>query len=433
MTVPFEAFVYGWRNVDNGKMYIGYRKSSEIHDGYVTSSEDPEMKADRSLGLLHRSILFRGTSSDAITMERKLLKHADARRNDKFYNKSNGGGAGIRDYNTITDEEAKVGIDWINGIDPVEKYDIYDLVDNVMVSEILTNVKEGKYQIIEIPVSEISKYKQNQVRLMMYNPKHRADIAAFMRDNPSEARKHISPIIVLVDKYGVRWIIDGNHTSGAVQDAGWVTAPVIFLNSSLFGDKQSNIDQFGILANHNPKMKQGNKAEDCQRAVINLYTRNLADLDDAEHTIFRSEKFKQTCLTAFYGLWSNQVIVANLNKAIKRVRTEKAIADLNFQVYSKKDLDALIKPIQQKDPTLAVISVTSGSVYNSGIGGILNKMGGLNTWNGVLVVHHGGLSEYEAWQDSEAKLKAALNRVHPNCKIKYVLLDSFKKQTKIKV
>lgn len=138
-------------------------------------------------------------------------------------------------------------------------------------------------------------------------------------------------------------------------------------------------------------------------------------------------------MTAFYGLWSNQVIVANLNKAIKRVRTEKAIADLNFQVYSKKDLDAIIKPIQQKDPTLAVISVTSGSVYNSGIGGILNKMGGLNTWNGVLVVHHGGLSEYEAWQDSEAKLKAALNRVHPNCKIKYVLLDSFKKQTKIKV
>ncbi len=30
MTVPFEAFVYGWRNVDSGKMYIGYRRAQRF-------------------------------------------------------------------------------------------------------------------------------------------------------------------------------------------------------------------------------------------------------------------------------------------------------------------------------------------------------------------------------------------------------------------
>lgn len=432
-TAPFEAYVYGWRNINTGKMYIGFRKSSEIHDGYTFSSEDLELKGDHGLGILHRSILFRGSVSDAITHERKLLKHADARRSPKFYNKSNGGGAGIRDYTTITDEEAKIGIDWINGIDPVYVVDIYNLIDIELVKTILDNVKNKRYQIIETPVADIAKYKQNQVRLMMIDHKHRKEIADYMMQNPVEARKHISPIVVVVDKYGVRWIIDGNHTSGAVQDAGWLTAPVIFLNTSEFNDVQSNIDHFGILANHNPKMKKSNKAEDCQRAVINLYMNNLAAQDDDQFTIFRSAKFKETCLASFSDVWTNKTIVANLDKAINRVRTDKAIADLNFQLYSKKELDAIVKPIQQANPSLAVISVTSGSVYNSGVGGILNKMGGLDSWEGVLVVHHSGISEYESWASSESKLKDALKRVHPNCKIQYVLLSPFKKQTKIKL
>jgi hypothetical protein len=433
LTSPYEAYVYGWRNILTGKMYIGFRKSSELYDGYKFSSEDEELNADYGYGILHRSILFRGSVSDAITHERKLLKHADARRNNNFYNKSNGGGAGIRDYTTITNEEAKVGIDWINGIDPTYNIDIYNLVDNDLVVSILENVKAGKYQKIEVPVSEIATYKQNQVRLLMIDHNHRKEIADYMIQEPTEARKHISPIIVAVDKYGIRWIIDGNHTSGAVQDAEWATAPVIFLNTSEFNDVQSNIDQFGILANHNPKIKKGNKAEDCQRAVINLYNNNLAKLDDVDFSIFRGEKFKNTCLTAFKGVWTNKTIVANLDKAINRVRTEKAIADLNFQLYSKKELDSIIKPIQEKNPTLAMISVTSGSVYNSGIGGILNKMGGLDSWDGVLVVHHSGITEYENWKVSEEKLKDALKRVHPDCKITYIVLNSFKKQIKIKV
>ena len=57
--MAFEAFVYGYRNQENGKMYIGFRKNSEINDGYVFSSEDPELTKAWGLGLLHRSILYR--------------------------------------------------------------------------------------------------------------------------------------------------------------------------------------------------------------------------------------------------------------------------------------------------------------------------------------------------------------------------------------
>jgi hypothetical protein len=155
--MAFEAFVYGYRNLTNGKMYIGFRKNSDVNDGYIFSSIDADLKSAWGLGNLHRSILFCGDKETAITMERKLLKHADARRNANFYNKSNGGGAGIRDYTTITDEEAKVGIDWINGIDPVETdSDIFNLVDTNVVDDIWESVKDGKYEVYETSTEEIS-------------------------------------------------------------------------------------------------------------------------------------------------------------------------------------------------------------------------------------------------------------------------------------
>lgn len=431
--MSFEAFVYGYRNIEDQKMYIGFRKNSDVNDGYIFSSEDEELRKAWSLGLLRRSILFRGTAKDAITHERKLLKHADARRNAMFYNKSNGGGAGIGDYTTITDEEAKVGIDWINGIDPVEETpDIFNLVDSDIVDDIWEAVKEGKFQVYETPVVEIANYAQNQVRLIMIDQNHVRDIAERMKHDPIDARKNISPIVVCVSKDGTRTIIDGNHTSRAVIEAGWLSAPVIFINSSEFLDKQSNIDHFGIIANHNPKIKKPNSSQDCQRAIVNLYSRNLKDSDE-DFKLLTSEKFKTTCESILYPQWTKSQISANLKSAIERIKTDAAHAELNFQTYSKPDLDAIIRQITDNDPEMAVISVTSGSIYNAGLGAVLNKAGEMDVWKGVIVTHHAGIGDYERWVESEKKLKNAMKRVHPDCKIKYVVLNSFKKQTKIKV
>lgn len=431
--MAFQAFVYGYRNQANGMMYIGFRKSGDENDGYLFSSIDPNLKSAWGLGDLRRSILYRGDSATAITMERKLLKYADARRNDKFYNKSNGGGAGIRDYTTITDEEAKVGIDWINGIDPVEaKPDIFNLVDQELVDELWEAVKEGKFDVYETPTEEIAGYAQNQVRLIMIDPQHVRNIADRMRYDPAEARKSISPIVVCVSKDGTRTIIDGNHTSRAIVDAGWPSAPVIFINSSEFLDKQSNIDHFGIIANHNPKIKKPNSSQDCQRAIINLYANNLKDIDN-DFQLLVSEKFKTTCESVLYPQWTKSQISANLIKAIDRIKTDAATAELNFQTYSKPELDALLRQIRDKDEELPVVSVTSGSIYNAGLGAILNKAGEMDAWKGIIVTHHAGITDYENWGDAEVKLKKAMKRVHPDMKIKYVVLDSFKKQTKIKI
>lgn len=428
----FEAFVYGWRNVKNGKMYIGYRGTSDINDGYKFSSEDIELKEAWSLGYLHRSILFRGKQADAITMERKLLKHADARRTDNFYNKSNGGGAGIYDYNDISDEMAKVGIDWINGVDPIEEKDMFDLVDKDLVDDIWQAVKDDQYEIVEEPISKIETFEQNQVRLIMIDHSHVQAIADHMMHDPVEARKNVSPIIVCVTKDGVNTIIDGNHTSKAVVKAGWTSAPVIYINSSEFLDKQSNIDHFGIIANHNPKIKKPNSSQDCQRAIINLYTRNLVEKDE-DFKLLDSEKFKTTCEEILYPQWTKSQISGNLKSARARVKTDHAQAQMNFQTYSKPELDAIVKKVKDEYPDLSITTTSSSVVYNSGIGGIMNKMGGDDTWEALMIIHHGNINEYDDWSDSEEKLKAAMLRTNPKCVIKYIVLDSFNKQTEVKL
>lgn len=430
--MKFEAFVYGWRHIITGKMYIGFRKNSDVNDGYVFSSEDKELKEAWSLGLLRRHILYRGDAKTAITMERKLLKSADARRSDKFYNKSNGGGAGIGDYTLITDEEAKIGLLWIEGNDPVETIDIFNLVDRDLVDDLWDAVKNDKYPRHEISVIEIADYEHNQVRLVMLDQKHVDDIAERMKHDPSEARKNVSPIIVCVSPDGTKTIIDGNHTSRAVAQAGWSSSPVIYINSSEFLDKQSNIDHFGIIANHNPQLKKPNSSQDCQRAIINLYANNLKN-DDVDFTLLTGAKFKTTCEDVLYPMWTKSQISGNLNKAIDRIKTDAAHAELNFQTYSKPELDAIIKNLITNYEDMAIVSVTSGSIYNAGLGAILNKTGEMDVWQGIIVTHHAGISDYEKWNDSKTKLSNAMKRVHPDCKITYVVLDAFNKQTTVKI
>lgn len=188
-----------------------------------------------------------------------------------------------------------------------------------------------------------------------------------------------------------------------------------------------------LLLTITQKKKKGNKPEDCQRQIINLYDANLKDKDDEKLTLFRSEKFKQTCLKYFKRYWTNKMISKNLEKAIIRFQTDRAIATMNFQLYSTKELDKIVKKVASTDSKLAVISVSSGTVFNSGIGGIMNKMGGLDTWKGIIVVHHSNIQEYESWIESEKKLTNAMKRLNSKCKVRYILLDSFNKQTELDV
>ena len=93
----YEAYVYCWTHKITDKKYIGYHKGS-IHDSYDTSATCQEMIDAFGEGNLEIEIVAKGTVEDMIALERKMLLAEDARNNDEYYNKSNGGGAALKNF-----------------------------------------------------------------------------------------------------------------------------------------------------------------------------------------------------------------------------------------------------------------------------------------------------------------------------------------------
>lgn len=423
-----EAFVYGWKNVENGKMYVGYHKSKEINDGYVFSSENLELREAWSYGKMRRAILHKGSASECITMERAILKKFDARRTDQWYNGTNGGGEGLGDWEAISDEDMAVAIDWVNGIEPEEEVtDIYNVGNTELVRDIHDAISEREgYEVVSVPVEEILQYEQNQVRATMYNHDKTRAIAEQMKENPAQARELVSPIIVCVSDDNTNTIIDGNHTSRAVSMAGWTHADVVFLNFSEFENNQFNVDMFGSWANHDPIIKEGNLPIDCQRQIINMYAAKFEGSDE-DFKILESDKFKETCLAYLCPLWTKRQVVNNLKNAITKIKTKDAEARLNFQTYTRQELDGIEKEYAAENPDRSTIVVSSSSCYNSGIGGILNKMQAEGGRKGTIIIHHGNIKDYEARENSINRLKGTMQFLRDDVDVQFDVLSSFEK------
>lgn len=418
----YDAITYGWRNIENGKMYIGYHKTNEQYDGYVFSSEDEEANLAWSYGKLKRSILYRGKQSVAITLENFLLKSVSANKNDQFYNKSVGGGEGcVADFSNLTEKDKKVGLDWIQGIDPV--YETTQSKINKAEMQLLCyHVKNGKYRIHPAErVVFIHKLSRNQVRLNVIEHEHKEAIVERMKDDPAAARKNVSPVIVCVHDNGHREVIDGNHTIDAAHDAGWLEIPVIYINYSEFKFKQENIDYFGYMMNHEEKIKKANSKDDLKQAIMR-FTHSHKELT------IGTEDFKEAFIDAYGEFWSKKQIVKSIDSVKDHIETLEAMKNRNFKVYSKKELKEISDGYAEKHPGHAVISITSGSCYNAGVGAVANKSGELNTWDAIMIVSHRTLNEYNVFKKtggSLEKLNAAMARMHPNLKCKVIVLPAF--------
>lgn len=417
-----DAYTYGWRNIENGMMYIGYRGKDEIDDGYKFSSENEELHRAWSYGKLKRSILYRGKQSVAITLENFLLKSENAHKNEKFYNKSVGGGVGcVKDFSNLNDKIKKVGLDWIQGTDPVY-VTAKSKIDKNEIAIVHENIQNGKYHVHPAEdVKKIFNLPRNQVRLNVIENEHKESIQEQMENDPGKARKVVLPVIVCVHDSGYMEVIDGNHTINAAHDAGWTEIPVIYIHYSEFNYKQENIDYFGYLMNHEDRIKKPNSKDDLKQAIMR-FTNSHKELTIGD------EDFKDAFIDAYGEFWSKKQIVKSIESVKDHIETLEAMKNRNFKVYSKKELKEISDTYAEKHPGHAVISITSGSCYNAGVGAVANKAGELDTWNAIMIVSHRTLNEYNIFKKSGGsleKLNAAMARMHPDLKCKVVVLPAF--------
>ena len=101
-SMSYEAYVYKITVNDTGKKYIGYHKGK--FDGtYHHSSKCPVFMKDFAEGNNTIDCVATGTVIDMATLEHNMLLEVDAKNNDEYYNKSNGGGMYVKTVGKLDD------------------------------------------------------------------------------------------------------------------------------------------------------------------------------------------------------------------------------------------------------------------------------------------------------------------------------------------
>lgn len=416
----YTGITYGWRNIENGKMYIGYHKTTEVDDGYVFSTEDEEANKAWEYGKLQRHILYKGDQSIAITLENFLLKEVNAIKNPQFYNRSVGGGVGcVTDFSNLSSSDKIIGLEWINGIDPKYSTAVSE-VDKTDIQQLKNDIAASKYAIHPYEsVREIYNLPRIQVRENLEELEHMEEIAEKMKDNPAKARDHISPVIVVVFPDGSKKIVDGNNTVGAAHKAKWKEIPVIYINSTEFKDKLCNMKWFGYAMNHAEKIKKPNSKNDLRKAIID-FTDTHPDLE------IGTEDFKEAFKDAYGQFWTTKRIAATIKTVKDHLETWEQIKNNNFKVYSDDELKGIVDNLEDEFPYKAIISSSISGCYNSGIGGIMNKMGGLgDCWDAIMVISYRSMDDYKRGSEYLDKLNEAKKRLHPNVNLEIKILDPF--------
>lgn len=415
----YEAITYLWVDMDNGKLYLGFHKTDEENDGYVFSSEDESLNDAWTYGRLRRHVVYRGTVSECITLENFTLKEFDATKNPLFYNKSKGGGVGcVRDFSNLSEELKQHSINCILGNFPI--YEEVDTdVDVEQCKRIKVNIDNTRYKIHQREdTNYIYSLPRNQVREEAIDPEHVAKIKDKMLDNPAKARMHISPIIVIVFPDGSMQLIDGNHTIRAAHDMDWKTISVIYINSSEFNDKKCNIDWFGYWMNHREQVTKGNESSDLRKAIMN-YT------NTHPHLKLGTEEFKLSFMKGYSEIWSKKQIAATLKSVKSQLETLEQIKKNNFKIYSDSELKKIVDTKQKENPNVAVISIAASTCMNAGVGGVANKMGGMDNWEAIMVISYRHMDDYLNRKVYKKKLKDSMLRLHPKCNVTLEYLEPF--------
>lgn len=423
----FNAIVYGWRNLENGKMYLGFHKTKDIHDGYINSSEDTELQNAWSYGLMQRHILWRGTVAECITLENYALKFAKAELDwDKFYNKSVGGGTGIvKDFSNLTTEMKQVVVDFIHGIDPSPpELEIMEIFDLDLVARVAEGVRSGAYPRVSEKTDEIFALPRNQVRMNEILEEKIEQISDRMREDPASARKNVEPVIICRYEDGSLVIIDGNHTINAAKRAGWTEIDVVYINFSDFDFNQANVGRFGNEMNHEEKVKTPNSSKDCQQAIIDMY---MGLVEKGVKIEVESEYFKNSVIKQLSARkwWTRKMISANHKQAVTRIRQDILNAGRNFKKWKRSDLEKMTELEESNNPDMACVSVTSGALYNAGVGAILNRMAGLGVKRGKIIVTHASIDNYDKWSVSKKKYEESIKAVRDEYTLEIEVLDCF--------
>lgn len=393
-----KCYVYAWRNVNNGKMNIGYKSPNGEEHTYITSLKNMEFWKDYSHGLLKKSILFVGGEKQANiakSVEWFALNYAVKTAKDRLYNPGNNANKG--DETLIPKSTKQLIVDYIEGrsegIPPLNQDQDADFAESLS-----NRIKNGEFEIHQIPRVEIERYSRNQVRTKDKVIEHIRNIRTKIMENPEKARKIFGPIVVAVKTSNEKMIIDGNSRFAATEGVvGWEILPVIYINESEFGEtelqRQDNYDLVGLYENRAPdEIKEENSWNDLKRNIVNYLVRHNIDLakkyhvDRARQIIY--ERFLCVCESKQQLNGILKSIISDFDKSQAELKYEK-----NLISYDEKYIEQLKwKNYYSKDIACIVVKASEAK-FMKAIGYIQHAMFNDKLSKGAIVFHYTSKSE----------------------------------------
>ena len=311
----YEAYVYQITVNDTGKKYIGFHKGK--FDGtYHHSSKCPIFQQDFAKGNNTIECVATGTAIDMATLEHDMLLEVDAKNNDEYYNKSNGGGMYVK---TVGKK--------------IELMELYQMI----------KTKEFGIELVKKAV--VAAYTKYQTRVENTDTKHVADLKDAMMDLHGKI-DDFDPVIVLKGfaKDGGDVILDGNHTTlAAVSCTHVLKIPVMYIEKKIW--TQFSTVQLQILANLlNPQQEKSAKAgsiDDQVDWIVASFEENGVPADSDENIAFlKGMNFK------------NAKIKSIIKKAKDKIElNDKLPSGWIWKQWSlyKNELDTILKNASDKD------------------------------------------------------------------------------------
>lgn len=304
----YDAYLYEWTVVENGKKYVGYHTGS-LDDGYYHSSTDEEFNQifDNPNYSFIRKVMEYGSTPEMRNREHQVLKNANAASNPMYYNKTNGSPV----KGCILPDTQKV-------------QDLYD--------EITTDA----FPVVEKPIEYHTEMEFHQVR-DSNDGDHQDAIRDRVNDN---GLAKCDPIIVFEGFLpgGKDLRVDGNHTTwgidrSKVKDKSKVKTILIPADRTE-GWNESEIDLLSLLMNKQDMVYKSTSLDDAVRYVRKAVERGvgprsqqlrkelemcgvtLHDINSAQNTVAKEVKNKKSVSTANWIDWTSDPYAGKLKNKI---------------------------------------------------------------------------------------------------------------------
>ena len=294
----YEAFIYKWTNLKNGRKYLGSHKGT-VGDGYRDTSSNIDFKRDRanSKSEFKYEILEYGDWEQIKNKEPAILKSVKAKDEDEWYNKHNGSG-GKQDY-----RQDKI-------------------------KELFNQINSGVFPVQIEPIDNIYGLDKLQVREEQLDTSHVRDIKERLDDVAGNTDLCEPVLIYEARKKGADVIGNGNHTVTAVyQCKDAFDIPTMRLPFEV-NNEYSNIELRAVSNLMNKKddvVRKSVNTKDAEKHLISVYLNS--DLP-ANHP----SNIEWLDNMGFTKNQINRTIVPNAEDAIEEKRLELA-----NQIFIKYD------------------------------------------------------------------------------------------------